>query len=172
MMSRLSPVVTDMRCADPPFYPKMLFTNRMGRVMASVMRFRPYIGWIGWLGIAAFSLKSTVHVLQYFLSGHQTQDLVLAALWLITPLLGATYYLFVYWDANPSGLIARRLWKVKRIPWQSVRSVGRHPLFVGHVMVSYGHPNEDCGRLLAAPANRTEFIAALCKYAPQAEFKI
>ena len=149
----------------------MLFTTQLGQVIVPEMRFRPYFGWRDWTVCAACFLLSTGQILRYLFAEPRISHLVFAVGWMTVPILGIAYHVFLYWDVNPDGLTARSLWKVKRIPWQSVRSVGKLWFFPDRVMIRYGHSIDDHGWFLAVPANRSRFVAALRKYAPQAEFK-
>ena len=135
------------------------------------MRFRPRLRKLSWALSAVFLLNSVIQISQCFWADYRTGHLLLATGWLILAGLGNFYCMFVYWDFSPEGLTARVLWKVKRIPWQSVRSVGKLGYFRDNVKINYGHSIEDYGNLVTTPANREKFIAALRQFAPQAEFE-
>jgi hypothetical protein len=126
---------------------------------------------LAWVLIALGLLNSIFQFWLCIWAGHRIGHSVLAIVWLTLPILGVVFYLFVYWDVNPDYLIARKFWKVRRISWQSVRSVGKLGVFADNVKINYGHSIEDYGNVVAYPANRAEFVVALRRLAPLAEFK-
>jgi hypothetical protein len=136
------------------------------------MRFRPHLRNLAWVTVAMCLLSGILQTVSCFRAGrHSVGDVALAGGWLILAALGVFYCLFVYWDLNLDGLSARVFWKVRKIPWQSVRSVSKFGFGTDDVIIRFGHSVENYGNLIATPANREEFIATLRKFAPRAEFK-
>jgi hypothetical protein len=97
-------------------------------------------------------------------------------LWMmVLPLLALEIVLdksFIYWECNSSGLRERRFWRIKEVPWEEVRQVGRWRPKAETVAVIYAHPAplSSSGCIVANPADRAGFLAALRRFAPQAEF--
>jgi hypothetical protein len=77
---------------------------------------------------------------------------------------------FIYWEIDSAGLRERRYWIVKEVAWVEVTHVGSFPR---------NSPTSDTlevdyirGRIVAKPEDRREFISALRRFAPQANFEV
>jgi hypothetical protein len=81
---------------------------------------------------------------------------------------------FIYWECNPDGLRERRFWRIKDVPWEEVRQVGRWRPKAETLAVIYAHPApfSSSGCIVADPADPAGFLAALRQFAPQAVFDI
>ena len=83
-------------------------------------------------------------------------------------------HLFVYWDVDSGSLRERRFWHTKQIVWSEVARVGSWTQPPNCVTVDYcGHgalPNHR-ETIVANPKDRTQFITALRRFAPHADFE-
>jgi hypothetical protein len=85
--------------------------------------------------------------------------------------------IFIYWDVDDDGLRERRLWKTKEVAWRNVRHVGAwNPSQPAsdYLAIDFARPAPTPGRsrIIAHPEDRTAFIAALRRFAPQAVFDV
>jgi hypothetical protein len=84
---------------------------------------------------------------------------------------------FTYWELDSAFFRERRLWKVKEIPWQAITCVGSltpgrsSPGFVT-ILCDDRAPMASRGRIVANPEDRTQFLATLRTFAPQAKFEV
>lgn len=146
----------------------------MRRGYAVGMRFRYKFGaldgaWV-WLALFMTVLWSSAH-------GHRSTNLsILAASWIFLAALRVSNHLFVYWDLDSTGIRERRFWGIKQIPWSEVTLVqglnGSPSSNFLEVWSSRPSPISASDRVLAYPGNREEFIAALRRFAPQANFEV
>lgn len=134
------------------------------------MRFRAKFGALGWfwVGVALF----------YFLwlpFGPHRDNFAWRA---IPPVFYALMMVLskaiAYWDFNPTHLHERRLWRTRDVPWEEVIHIhARDPAHPssGYLAVDYARtaPMSDRGTIIANPADRQGFIAALRRSAPQAD---
>lgn len=98
----------------------------------------------------------------------------------ILQLCALLFYLstyFTWWDIGKDELVQRRLWGVRRIPWDQIARVGpwrlsKKPRYTW-IEVDYVRPSplSDQGTLLMQPEDREALISALRSHAPQAEFE-
>jgi len=94
--------------------------------------------------------------------------------WPLLALLRILNNFFVYWECNTSGLRERRIWRNKDVPWEEIRQVGKWRPKDETVAVIFARPAPSftSGCITADPADRAGFLAALCQYAPQADFDL
>lgn len=134
------------------------------------MRFRPKFGLQGWSWVALGCLSTLL-----LARAHSNR-----LLWSVWPILALQFIfgkVFIYWEVDASGLHERRFWRRKEIAWDEITHVGSWiPSQPGsdYVAVDYGRPApmSDRGSVIANPADRAEFIAALRRFAPQADFEV
>lgn len=84
---------------------------------------------------------------------------------------------FIYWEIDNDGLRERRLWHSKQVPWQDVVHVGSwHPNQPSsdYLEIDYARPApmSDRGSVIANPEDRSGFLAALHRFAPNADFEV
>lgn len=84
---------------------------------------------------------------------------------------------FIYWDVDPEGLRERRLLSTRSIPWQEVVHVGSwrpNQPASDYLEIDYARPApiSDRGTVIANPEDRSGFISALRRFAPQANFDV
>jgi hypothetical protein len=110
-----------------------------------------------------------------FGKSHRGADGLLALAWLACSATWFSVHAFTFWDFESSGLRERRLWKTTMIPWTEVTYIGPWQSAKSKwIAVEYERktPLSDRGRIVAIPARREAFIAALRQFAPQAQFEI
>lgn len=84
---------------------------------------------------------------------------------------------FTYWECDSVCIRERRVWRVKEIPWQAVTHVGSFthggssPNYVT-IGCDYQAPMSIQGHIAANPEDRTQFLATLRTFAPQAKFDV
>jgi hypothetical protein len=136
------------------------------------MRFRAKFGSIGITSVALacfylFLLLSTRHP--------EPLKRSFAAVFILLASLKVLSRVFIYWDLKPTGLRERRMWHTREVPWQEIASVGswnpKQPAS-DCLAIDYARPAplSDRGRILASPADRKQFIAAVRRFAPHAAF--
>ena len=134
------------------------------------MRFCPKFGVLDWctVGLALIVSVLWLRGLHSLTMGFEVLAFPLLALQRIFN------HLFIYWDVNSDSLRERRFWHTKQILWQEVVRVGAWTQSPNYVTVDYcGHgalPNHR-ETIVANPEDRTQFIAALRRFAPQADFE-
>lgn len=84
---------------------------------------------------------------------------------------------FVYWEIKTDGLRERRLWSVREVPWQEVTHVRpwrENKPSSAYLAIDFARsaPMSDRGTVIANPEARSQFIGALRKFAPKAEFEV
>ena len=103
-------------------------------------------------------------------------DGTIALLWAASAIVWMSVPAFTYWDLEGAGLREHRpFWKTKTIPWSEVTYIGPwESASSKRIAIEYERkaPFPDRGRIIATPARRQAFIAALRRFAPQAEFEI
>jgi hypothetical protein len=78
----------------------------------------------------------------------------------------------VLWEMDTEGLRHRRLWIYTQIGWQDVTRVESLWSSTFDLKIEYNRHGfgPKVGRILTNPADRDAFVAALHRFAPQAEF--
>jgi len=89
----------------------------------------------------------------------------------------ALFQAFIYWEVNPSHLRERRLWNTKEIPWKDVVHIGCWHLnepSSDYLEIDYARPAplSDRGSVIANPEDRSGFLAALHRFATQANVDV
>jgi hypothetical protein len=134
------------------------------------MRFRTKFGALGycWVGLAC------LWTLLWLCGPHQNR----AGLFTFTSALIASLQIlnhtFIYWELQADSLRERRLWRAKEVAWQEITHVGpwannSEYLIVDHVRAA---PLSARGSIIANPEDRSAFLDALHRYAPQATFDL
>jgi hypothetical protein len=84
------------------------------------------------------------------------------------------FHLFIYWDLDADHLHERRLWNTRDVGWQEVTHIGPWGQSSQYLVVDHARlaPMSDSGSLIANPEDRSGFISALHRYAPQASFDV
>jgi len=134
------------------------------------MKFRTKFGALGycWVGFACL-----MGVL--WLSGpHKSYSGMFAFTCVLMASQQILNHFFIYWEVRDDHLLERRLWNAREVAWNEVTHVGnreRNPdyLVVDHVRMA---PLSERGSILANPEDRSEFIHALHRRAPQAIFDV
>jgi len=97
-------------------------------------------------------------------------EIVTAIVYILVALFLALRRYSVYWEVNSDCLRARSFWTVKEVAWVEVTHVGSFPK---------NSPSSDTfavdyirGQIVADPEDRQQFISALRRFAPQAEFEV
>jgi hypothetical protein len=110
-----------------------------------------------------------------FGSAHRSAEGLIALFWLVSAAAWLSMRFFTYWDLDRDALRARGLWTTRVIPWSEVTYIGPWESAKSKwIVVEYQRraPLSDRGRILATPARRADFVAALRQFAPQAQFEI
>ena len=135
------------------------------------MRFRAKFGLASWAWLvvalfAALLIPSHPHRL----SGAVPLNVgiyVVIALWQVLA------YFFIWWDVTPTGLHERRLWSSRTVAWSEITRVGSWPNEAkpsNSVAIHFFRPGplSAAGQVIASPADRREFLAAIRGHAPGA----
>jgi hypothetical protein len=81
-----------------------------------------------------------------------------------------------WWDLDSEGLRQRCLWYTKEISWREVFRVGGlNSKPASRILaIDYARPApmSDRGQILASPGDRAQFLAALHRFAPTADFEV
>lgn len=136
------------------------------------MRFRAKFGAIGWFWVGSACLIATL-----WLSGRRhSESRFLALFFLVMASLQVLNHFFIYWDIDPAGLRERRLWSTREIHWREVTHIGGWPSQPSSdsLQIDFARPApiSERGSVIANPEDRGGFIAALHKFAPEAEFDV
>jgi len=137
------------------------------------MRFHCKFGWVGWLmlALAGMNLIESLFTLHRF-GRLETADLISITCLGLCALLAILSKIFVYWDLDATGLHANRFWVHKDVAWPEVALISQYSnnpdCFAIHY--SWSPPMSNQGKIWANPADRAGFLAALRRFAPQAEF--
>ena len=137
------------------------------------MRFRAKFGALGWcyVGLACFFAF-------LWISGDRHVGFVSLVLgFSLLTLQRVLNHIFVYWDIDSIRLFERRLWNTREIPWCEITNIASwtpDQPSSDFLEVSFARPApmSDRGSVIANPEDREAFIAALHKFAPQAEFDV
>jgi len=135
------------------------------------MRFRARFGAYEWILL----LNAGVCTLDLSLRRRSTFDVITDIFVILVGFAIVYDYLFDYWELDSAGLRRRHFWRKQEVAWDEVRKVGRYTLWglpSGHLEVDYARPTAKSGRgrILANPADRTGFIAAMRRFAPPGTF--
>ncbi len=137
------------------------------------MRFRAKFGALGWcwVGLACFVVVLLCSGLR---AGGFGDFAVLIVLFAMQRVL---LHAFTYWDVLSDCLRERRLWNTREVAWREVQHVGgwrpSQPSS-DSLAIDFARPAplSDRGSIIAHPEDRSAFIAALRKFAPQAAFDV
>jgi hypothetical protein len=136
------------------------------------MRFRAKFGALDWCWIGTACLFAAL-----WFSGHLSGIAGLFALYFVSmTAFRALSQVFIYWEIDSERLRERRLWHTKEIPWPEIVHVASwHPRQVSHdyLEIDYARPApmSDRGSVFANPEDRTGFLAALHRFATEADFE-
>jgi hypothetical protein len=97
-----------------------------------------------------------------------------ACIWTIVASLFILHHIFIYWELDSDSLKERRFWNKKEVAWKEVTHVGNSAPTSNFLAVDYARPApmSDHGQIIANPEDRLQFIAALRRFAPNAEFDV
>jgi hypothetical protein len=137
------------------------------------MKFRTKFGALGWFSVSLACLYGYT----VLLTGKSRSTLgISAAVWIAWAALRIFTYVFTYWEADITGLCRHGFFATRHIAWDDIEHVGgfngRASAAMWTVDDSREAPVSDRGQIMANPADRLEFIAALRKFAPQADFEV
>ena len=138
------------------------------------MRFHAKFGWIGW----AQAINAVIWSTEWLFRGRSEpwSSEFVALLTLSVLLLYVTTYRFRYWEFRPEGLREHNFWKTRDVAWDELRHVqGRNAVPSAEYVELYAYrppPMSESFRLIANPGKRDQFLAALRKFAPQAEYDV
>lgn len=139
------------------------------------MRFRPKIGTPSpWQVLTALTFWFVYLVFQ-LAHPNNLEKPIFEAISVFTLLALVAVFLAirsVYWDFTPECLVVRRLWTKREVAYSEVRRVGWLGSMSGTFSISIGHLIENYDRLYIEPGDQAGFVAALRKYAPQADFEL
>jgi hypothetical protein len=92
-----------------------------------------------------------------------------ASVLILSVLLFVLSHFLTYWELAPTFLLERKLWKKKQIAWQDVTRISAPGFSSDKVKISFGRVPENCSYIIANPSSRNKFIAALRRFAPNAD---
>lgn len=138
------------------------------------MRFRQQFGLSGYIWLTILCFYSFVLFSQ---SGKSHLPFPVAEIWIFFAALQVASKLFTYWDVESDGLHERRLWNTREVPWDEITRVEpynpNHPASPS-MAIEYARtgPLSDRGQILANPADWDEFLRAMRRFAPHADFEL
>jgi hypothetical protein len=139
------------------------------------MRFRPKFVWLQALVWIMMSLEGAARLDTYFRRGGELR-LVMGLTQMLLGLLCIYLYAFSWWVVDDSGLIERRAWTTRVIPWSEIVRIaawqpGSNP-HTDWIEISYARlgPFSDRGSMKLQPSDRSGLLHALRSHAPQADF--
>ena len=92
--------------------------------------------------------------------------LVSGVLWLLIGISCLANYFFTWLEIDAVGLIQRRLWSVRVVPWNEITRVGTWQ------PGARAAPMSDRGELVFQPAERDALVSALRAHASEADFDL
>ncbi len=141
------------------------------------MRFRTKFAWpqiaSNFLWVVLCILNTRIHAEP---SGLHSANVVAAWFFGLLLLWSIAAALFTYWDVSDMAIVERRLWNTKSVPWAEINRIAPWPAGkrpnpkMLEVDYTRAGPLSDRGSMIVEPRERADFIAALRKYAPQADF--
>jgi len=134
------------------------------------MRYRAKFGALGWCWSGSACL-----VLVLWLDGLRSGTAgFLFLFFILMALQRVLSYVFIYWDLGVEELRERRIWSTRSVPWNEVTHIGRWTQNSNYIIVDHSRlePLSDRGRMVANPDDEAGFIAALRRYATQAEIEL
>jgi len=141
------------------------------------MRFRTKFAWlqlgsgIVWMAVSYLWIHKPSAA-----PGVRGAYLIAGLIWMSLSILSVASYHFTWWEISDAGLIQKRLWSTRTIPWSEIICVGpwqpgKRPNYAW-LEVGYARsaPMSDRGTLLIQPAERDALVHQLRARAPQADF--
>jgi len=135
------------------------------------MRFRARFGAVDYFWIAGLCLYIVLPFVMPNRGLHFAQilSIAVASFQILTKTL-------TWWDLDSDGLKERRLWYTREIPWREVLRVGglnsRPASRILAIDYARPAPMSDRGQILASPGDRAQFLAALHRFVPTADFEV
>src|ERR1700738_566262 len=135
-------------------------------LFCSRMRFRSKIG----SAEGFYLVMAGLSVIVWLNFRHlKTFDWIGWSSWVLLAVVFLLSRAFIYWDIDSNGLTEHRFWRKKHILWQRITKVCPDRLGALRIEFTTQVPAAKPSRIIAAPANRKQFVAMVHEFAPKAQ---
>ena len=134
------------------------------------MRFRKKFGALGYAWAGSACLFAAL-----WLSPNRKPELVPFVIYFgLMALVQIVSYFFIYWEIESDHLRERRLLTTREVSWAELKSVSPWGKSTEYLALDYSRPApmSDRGSIIANPEDRSAFIDAIRRYAPQASVEV